>query len=265
MGGLFHRLRHPRRCYMVCATSRSGSNLLTDGLHATRKAGRPKQFFLRKFEAEYGALRGLDAASDFAGYVRGIIEKTATSNEVFGFKVMGWYLGDFLDRLRTAFGSEPNDRRLLESVFPRLKFIQVVRGDKVRQAVSKARALQSGLWKVQEGNAATAEPAFDPDLIARCQKESIEDEALWNRFFDNNNIAPHVVTYEHLCSDYAATVRSAVAFLGVRDSRGVPERPSTVRQADALSEEWTRLFLERGNSVAPSTEGESGNGRPTPR
>jgi LPS sulfotransferase NodH len=77
MGGIFHKLRHSRRCYVVCAIARSGSNLLTDGLHATRRAGRPKQFFLRKYEAHYAARCRLDA-SDFAGYVRGIVPATAT-------------------------------------------------------------------------------------------------------------------------------------------------------------------------------------------
>src|SRR5438034_9505121 len=100
MGGLFHSLRHPRRCYVVCTIPRAGSNLLTDGLRATRRAGVPKQFFLPKFEARYGAQHRLDPAADYAGYVRGIVDAKTTSNEVFGFKLMSWYLDDFLARLR---------------------------------------------------------------------------------------------------------------------------------------------------------------------
>ncbi len=95
MGGLFHKLRHPRRCYVVCAIPRCGSNLLTDGLHATRRAGVPKQFFLAKFESRYGADHGLDPANDYAAYVRGMVHAKTTSNEVFGFKLMSWYLDDF--------------------------------------------------------------------------------------------------------------------------------------------------------------------------
>ena len=60
MGGLFHKLRHPRRCYVVCTIPRSGSNLLTDGLRATRQAGMPKQFFLPKSEDRYGAELGVE-------------------------------------------------------------------------------------------------------------------------------------------------------------------------------------------------------------
>src|SRR2546426_11219918 len=106
MGGPFHNLRHPRRCYVVCAIPRSGSNLLTDGLHATHQAGRPKQFFLEKFEADYGAKHGLDPAKNYAGDVGGIISAKTTPNEVFGFELMGWDLAGFLGRLREtrAFG-----------------------------------------------------------------------------------------------------------------------------------------------------------------
>src|SRR6266478_1784102 len=135
MGGLLHKLRHPRRCYVVCAIPRSGSNLLTDGLHATRRAGRPKQFFLPKYEPDYAAAHGLDV-SDFAGYVRGIVAKTATSNEVFGFKLMGWYLHEFLRRFREArsFGDEHSpDLQMLRSAFPHLQFVQMPRRHRTRR------------------------------------------------------------------------------------------------------------------------------------
>jgi LPS sulfotransferase NodH len=96
MGGLFHKLRHPRRCYVVCTIPRSGSNLLTDGLRATRQAGMPKQFFLPKSEGRYGAELGVDPNTDYPGYVRGIVNTKTTRNEVFGFKLMSWYLDDYL-------------------------------------------------------------------------------------------------------------------------------------------------------------------------
>src|SRR5205807_6631649 len=168
MGGLFHKLRHPRRCYIVCAVPRSGSNLLTDGLHATRRAGRPKQFFLRKYEPYFTTAHNLNSGVDFATYVRSIITATATSNEVFGFKLMSWYLDDFLTRLREtgAFGGTGTaDLELLRNAFPRLQFVHIYRSHTLRQALSKARAEQTGLWKVQEGKTAQQEPQFDAELI----------------------------------------------------------------------------------------------------
>jgi LPS sulfotransferase NodH len=247
MGGLFHKLRHPRRCYVVCAIPRSGSNLLTDGLHATRRAGRPKQFFLRKSESDFATAHNLDLSAGFAAYVGDIITATATSNEVFGFKLMSWYLDDFLDRLRGtgAFGNAgTTDLELLRNAFPRLKFVHVFRRHKLRQALSKARAHQTGLWKVQEGKTVQREPQFDVELIEQCIKEGEQQEKLWGRFFQRIGIDPLRVEYESLCEDYEANIRRVLGFLQI----SLPRRaqigpPVTVRQADGISRAWEERFL----------------------
>lgn len=249
MGGLLHHLRHPRRCYVVCAIARSGSNFLTDGLRATRRAGRPKQFFLPKYESIYAAKSGL-SRDDFASYVRGIIPATATSNEVFGFKLMGWYLQEFLNRLRVTGsfgGKDSTELELLRTAFPRLEFIQIVRRNKVQQAISKARAAQTGLWKIQEGNFATGEAEFDPRLIASCLEDTRREEAIWAEFFDRIGVRPFSIVYEELCEDYAGTIEKVLEYLNIRTARSVRHRPVTVRQTDALSREWEERFLAQSS------------------
>jgi len=246
MGGLLHNLRHPRHCYVVCAVPRSGSNLLTDGLHATRRAGRPKQFFLRKAESDFIKAHNLDPASGFADYVRKIVAATATSNEVFGFKLMSWYLDDFLKRLRRTdmFGdSRVSELDLLCNAFPRLQFVHISRRHKLRQALSKARAVQTDLWKVQEGKSTSGEARFDPELIEQCLKDGAEQEKIWERFFRRNGIQPFRVEYETLCEDYEATVAAVLNFLQIPLPRGVRIGPPlTIRQADEISREWEARF-----------------------
>src|SRR3954451_9769010 len=170
MAGLFHNWRHPRKCYLICAVARSGSNLLSDGLRDTGRAGRPNQFFLPSSEPQFRTAHGFAPDVKFADYVRGVVAKSATSNEVFGFKLMAWYLDDFLVRLRRTgeFGSsEAPDLEMLRSAFPRLRFLKIPRRDKLRQAISKARAAQTGLWKIQQGRSEKAEPLYDRALISR--------------------------------------------------------------------------------------------------
>ena len=247
MGGLFHNLRHPRRCYVVCAVPRSGSNLLTDGLHATRRAGRPKQFFMRKSEPYFAAAHNLDPSADFAAYVRAIAAATATSNEVFGFKLMSWYLDDFLTRLREtrAFGdAETTDLKLLRNAFPRLQFVHISRRHKLRQALSKARAVQTDLWKVQEGKTVSRKPQFDIELIEECLAEGEQQEKIWERFFQRLEIDPFRVEYEKLCQDYEATIRAVFDFLQISLARRAPVgAPVTIRQADDISRAWEERFL----------------------
>ncbi|MGB9474739.1 MAG: Stf0 family sulfotransferase [Candidatus Udaeobacter sp.] len=258
MGGLFHKLRHPRRCYVVCTIPRSGSNLLTDGLRATRQAGMPKQFFLPKSEALYGAELGLDPDTDYPGYVRGVINSKTTHNRVFGFKLMSWYLDEFLVRLRDtrAFGdAETDDLTMLRKAFPCLRFLHIVRRHKLRQALSTARALQTGLWKVQEGKAASREPQFDAELIEQSLKEAERQEMIWHSFFRRTGVAPFQVEYEELCRDYESTIHGVLDFLQISLPDGAQIGPPvTIRQADELSRIWEERFLtERPFVYSPAT------------
>ena len=258
MGGLFHKLRHPRRCYVVCTIPRSGSNLLTDGLRDTRRAGMPKQFFLPKDESRYAAELGIDPAADYTAYVRGIVNSKTTHNEVFGFKLMSWYLDDFLAGLRDAhaFGnSSTGELELLCNAFPRLRFVRIVRRHKLRQALSTARALQTGLWKVQKGKSSLREPEFDPDLIEQSLHEAERQEKIWDDFFRRIGVKPLTVEYEQLCQNYEATVRAVLSFLTIK----LPARvrvgpPVTTRQADEISRTWEKRFLaERPSAYSPAS------------
>src|SRR5438128_4944050 len=257
MGGLLHKLRHPRRCYVVCTIPRSGSNLLTDGLRDTRRAGMPKQFFLPKNESRYAIELGLNAAADYAAYVRGIANGQRTHNEVFGFKLMSWYLDDFLARLREAhaFGnSSTSDLDLLRKAFPRLRFVHIHRRHKLRQALSTARALQTGLWKVKNGEMTEREPQFDAALIEQSLKEAERQEQIWYRFFQQIGIEPFGVEYEKLCQDYEGTIRSVLDFLQISLPRGARiGPPGTIRQADEGSRTWAERFVaERPSAHAPA-------------
>ena len=246
MAGLLRNLRHPRRCYVVCAVARSGSNLLTDALRETGRAGQPKQFFSELFQSDYGAKYGLDPVTDYARYVRGVINATATSNGVFGFKLMGWSLEGFMARLRgTGQFATPDSTEfeVLRSAFPRLQFIRIIRRNKLRQAISKARAMQTGLWKLADGRNAVGEAHFDRDLITQCLREGEIEQAAWDRFFDNFPVAPLTIEYEQLSHDYKRTVTGVLDFLGIALQRGSKiGGPITVKQSDTISDEWERCY-----------------------
>jgi len=231
--------------------------LLTDGLRATRRAGVPKQFFLPKSEVRYGAELGLDPNADYPSYVRGVVNAKTTPNEVFGFKLMSWYLDDFLARLRCtpAFGdAATNDLSMLRNAFPRLRFVHIVRRHKLRQALSTARALQTGLWKVQDGKTAVREPQFDPELIEQSLREAERQEKLWYTFFQRIGIAPFQVEYEELCRDYEGAIRGVLDFLKISLPRGAQIGPPvTVRQSDEISRIWEKRFLtERPSAYMPA-------------
>jgi LPS sulfotransferase NodH len=248
MGGLLHHWRHPRRCYVICGIARSGSNLLSDGLRETGRAGRPNQFFYPEFESFFRDRQNLPHDISFLDYVRAVIKGTATSNEVFGFKLMAAYLDDFLARLRltSVFGrNETSDLDLLRNAFPRLLFIRIWRRDKLRQAISKARATQTGLWKVQPGKGETGQAQFDRDLIEQSLRSAKEQEKIWDEFFARNQMEPFLVEYEELCRNYEATIRATLRFLQITLPRGKKINPPvTKKQSDFISDEWERRYNE---------------------
>lgn len=248
MGALLdwlHPLRPPRRCYAVCAIPRSGSNLLTDGLYTTQHAGRPKQFFLHTFEARYGAKHGLDPEANYAAYLRGIVNKEVTSNGVFGFKLMSWYLERFLGRLRTTeeFGAATtSDVELLQNAFPHLRFVRIVRRNKLRQAISKARAAQTGVWKITAGRTNGRDAQFNRELIAQCLRDGEHQEVIWDRFFARAAVDAYTVYYEELCENYEETLRRVLDFLSIPPRHVTIGSPRTIRQADAISDDWERRY-----------------------
>jgi LPS sulfotransferase NodH len=218
----------------------------------------PKQFFLPKAESGYGAELGIDPVADYAGYVRAIVNTKTTRNEVFGFKLMSWYLDDFLARLREAHGfgnSTTSDLELLRTAFPRLHFLRIARRHKLRQALSTARALQTGLWKVQKGKSILREPEFDPVLIEQSLHEAERQEKIWGDFFQRIGVKPFEIEYENLCQDYEATIRAVLNFLRIRlptNARVGP--PVTTRQADEISRMWEERFIaERPSAYSPAS------------
>jgi LPS sulfotransferase NodH len=217
----------------------------------------PKQFFLPKFEARYGAELEVDPVADYAKYVRGIVNTRVTHNEVFGFKLMSWYLDDFLTQLRNtrAFGdAATDDLTLLRNAFPRLRFVHIQRRHKLRQALSTARALQTGLWKVQKGATVIQEPQFDAALIEQSLREAERQEKIWRDFFRRLGIEAFQVQYEELCRDYERTIRSVLDFLKISLPRGARVGPPvTIRQSDEISRIWEERFLaERPSAYSPA-------------
>lgn len=254
MFGLLQHFFHPTQCYALCAVARSGAHLLTGALQATHLAGRPLQYFHDRLAHKYAARYGLDAARDFSQYVRGLISNASTANGVFGFRIESWDVAPLVTRLRESGEFAPDDAgetELLRAAFPRLRCIQLTREDKLRQAISRARAMQTNLWVAGKEESVIDEARFDPALIDQCLAATVRAEELWSEFFARSDLDPLAITYEELCADYPDTVRRVLDFLRIRPSRHFDlGPPRTTRQADALTEEWVERYRAvRGGGI----------------
>jgi LPS sulfotransferase NodH len=134
--------------------------------------------------------------------------------------------------------------------------VYIRRCHKLRQALSTARALQTGLWKVQNGKTAEREPQFDAELIEQSLREAERQEKIWEDFFQQFGIQPFQVQYEQLCRDYEGAVRGVLTFLKIPLPRGAHIGPPvTIRQSDEISRMWEERFLEERPSAYSAAVG----------
>jgi LPS sulfotransferase NodH len=250
----------PKVSYLVCASQRSGTELLCRCLAATGVAGRPQEYFLAEDPAklpdwgfwEEGPFAAGHDVSDSESYLALVYRLGSTANGVFGAKIhwnnLRWALAKFSEMPRFA----GLDRAaILHAVFPDLRVVNVTRRDRVRQAVSWARMAQDGMWVAPAGQPepawppATGAPRYDYGLIAGLEALIAESETGWREVYNELGLTPYQVVYEELSSPdgYEQTIRGLLAHLGLDDYRGPIPAPRTRRQSNDLNEAWAAAYL----------------------
>jgi LPS sulfotransferase NodH len=250
----------PRASYLVCASPRSGTELLCRALAATGVAGCPREYFLAEDPArlpgwgfwEEGPYAAGHDVSGTEGYLALAYRLGSTPNGVFGAKIhwntLRWALAKFSGMPRFA----GLDRAaILRAAFPGLRVVDVTRRDRVRQAVSWARMAQDGMWVDPVGQPEPAwpppagPPRYDYALIAALEALIAEGEAGWRQVYGELGLTPCQVVYEELSSPagYEQAIRGVLAHLGLADYQGPIPAPQTRRQSNDLNEAWTAAYL----------------------
>jgi LPS sulfotransferase NodH len=178
---------------------------------------------------------------------------------------MWGYLGDFVSLLRNV--PEYRDlplAELLPTVFPDVTFVRVVRANKVRQAVSLWKAVQTATWRQEgEGDPFSGVPEdsdvppyksfldehlpalrFNYNAISHLLGEILRDEARWDAFFEHVRIKPVLVLYENFAGDYETSTLNVLDRLGLSPPEGFTFEPRMKSQTDGLNDDWARRYSE---------------------
>lgn len=283
----------PDRSYLVCATPRSGSTLVCHALEETGVAGRPEEYFealrhsgrpRRPEEYFLGVedqsirdhLGERSVGSDpqprsplwsraaYDRYLEWAFEAGTTDNGVFGAKLMWGYFGDFVSLLRNvpAYRDVPL-AELMPTVFPHLTFVRVVRANKVRQAVSLWKAVQTATWREDEASAklGSVEEEGSPPYRSFIEEhrpqlrfhyraidhllgQLLVEEAAWDAFFEHSEIKPVLVLYENFAADYETSTLHLLDRLEIACPDGFEFEPRMKRQSDRINDDWTRRYSE---------------------
>jgi len=283
----------PDRSYLVCATPRSGSTLVCHALEETGVAGRPEEYFealrhsgrpRRPEEYFLGVedqsirdhLGERSVGSDpqprsplwsraaYDRYLEWAFETGTTENGVFGAKLMWGYFGEFVSLLRNI--PEYRDvplAELMPAVFPDLTFVRVVRANKVRQAVSLWKAVQTATWREDQASANSASVEEDgsppyrsfaeahrPQLrfhykaIDHLLEHLLIEEASWDAFFEHSGIKPILVLYENFAADYETSTLNLLDRLGLTCAEDFEFEPRMKKQSDKINDDWTKRYSE---------------------
>jgi LPS sulfotransferase NodH len=139
---------------------------------------------------------------------------------------------------------------VLRALFGEPVFVWVSREDKVRQAVSMWRALQSRHWRGEQADVerdderdrTSGNAMYSYDGIDHLVRRFEQDDRGWRDWFETNSLSPLHVSYERLSADRAATVREVLAAIGVSPPAGWSAPEPIRRQSDATSAQWVAAY-----------------------
>jgi LPS sulfotransferase NodH len=136
----------------------------------------------------------------------------------------------------------------LHAVFPRLKIIFIRRRDKVAQAVSLWKAIQSQQWRTESESESedaefdeAPEVQYDYRAIEHLRNELHRWDADWEDWFHATGREPIRVFYDEFTVSRAATIGRVLDALGIDPPAPEGKKPMK-RQADDLSSDWVARF-----------------------
>jgi trehalose 2-sulfotransferase len=260
-GSFFVFMAAPSSHVLLCATHRTGSNLLEQFIKAARHAGYPREFYSPVLSQQLAERGGLpDPTVDFWGYYDGILPLGQTSNGVFAAKIMWRHMAITHERMAPSgrVGATPWASILM--LHPNPKVVWVTRRDKVRQAISMVRAKQTGVYStihVDRGRKKAIPPgAYDYEQIRfHVDKLTVEDAA-WGELFTREGVTHRQVVFEEFIRDPEAETIRLFAAIGLPIPEGWARPEIAIRkQSDAISEEWYQRYKE--DDVRPMNDKDS--------
>jgi LPS sulfotransferase NodH len=252
------------RSYLVLASQRSGSTLLVESLRATGIAGEPAEFFQylpdtglspqpRQWFSgveDESILRllaplepGAPSTEPSVRWRDRIRREGRSANGIWGGKLMWNQTPLLVDRAaglpdRSGVGLRC---AIVDVLGEQPLFVYVHRPDKVHQAVSFWRAVQTRVWRASATRGAQDTAQYHAGGIAHLLRILREQDESWRSWFAAESISPLEVSYRDLGADSTAAVGKVLLELGLDPAAAPP--PVLERQADVRSNTWVERFF----------------------
>lgn len=246
----FPKIAIANQNYFILYTPRSGSNMVCKILEKAG-IGKPIEAFSPHTNFHNKMNWNIDYSDPYQFMAKVIDYQTV--NGILGMKFSVMLFHEFLRVAHQLLGDGfkgLNDFEVTEVFFPDARYIHIQRKDKVKQAISLAKALQNGIWieredEDQEYKKYLMPALYDQEHIECCFDYSLSGDVFWIHHLRKYNV-PHLsLFYEDIISNYDEKINEIFKFIGVKEKQ-VPS-PKTHRQANKQSDKWMIRFIEETN------------------
>jgi LPS sulfotransferase NodH len=186
-------------------------------------------------------------------FIQNALDRSRTPNGVAGFKLMWEQVWRLAPQLGCPASSGTFGFHDFAKLFPETtQFVWLTRRERVRQAVSLVKAVQSQCWNSAEQERFTGIYVFDYVALQRAVIMLKRHDSMWREFFEHNAIKPLEIFYEDVIRDRRSQVQRIGDFVGIPGA--VANSIGEVhyqQQSEALNDLWVGRF-ERIRSQSPA-------------
>lgn len=211
---------------------RSGSNYLCDILVAARGFGIPREYyypldFAKRLES-WHKYKHLEKEWNPIKWFKFVVSQGAAKLSWHAHEQMLIETGTLCERINK-------------------KYIFLTRDDKLLQAISWYRALETNQWTSLDP--IRPQPEFNKNNIDKTLFWIENQERSWIEYLTDKD---HIhLSYEQLCNDVDGTITKIEKFTGLKRKRSDTE-VAYVKQRDQLTAEWVKKYHEACTASRPN-------------
>jgi LPS sulfotransferase NodH len=248
----------PKKTILVCSTPRSGTTWLCDIIASTGSLGYPGEYFTAIQNEYYERLLGRKTVECYPAVFDLIVRIGSTPNGTFSTKLF-W---NFLESIAFSFHNDgvhldKDGLSILEYHLPNIKVIRLTRKNRIRQAISHYRAIQTNIWwknKTVPVDQSLA-TAFDFQAIQLAKHKISRQENAWTSRLTVLDAPIIDITYEGFLENRDETIAALAEFLECSAlEKSFPMSSDFEMQADKITDEWEYKFnlLDNGTFLDQS-------------
>jgi LPS sulfotransferase NodH len=202
-------------CALVTGSFRAGTSYICSQLAANGMPGLRGERFSNFWPLSRGG-----SSAEFREYCMKIF--SSTKDQIFFSKIMLPHRNNFA----LSMGFEREDSTEFARIFPKAKWLNIMRRDKIGQAVSFWKAKETNQWR-QTGSEESSEPKYNFAAIRKCYFEILAHDMLWQDFHEIAGTDVHHIIYEDFLGDVNGELANLLDFYAQHRLNNDPGKPQS--------------------------------------